>query len=365
MKNGKKILLYPALTLIALYFLFTGLVKAESFLVPLVTAMVLAFLMFPITNKLEKWGINKILATLTSILILIMVTAAYVAIILSQVKGFADDWEEIQIRLEETIDEISEYLVENTPLEKEHLKGFTLDKEEDDLEQGTGDKPGSQRRQALTMMGAVVGYLTQLLIIVVYIFLIIHFRYRFKEFILRFFPYDKQDEVAGIISSSSSVSRRYLAGKLLLMVFLTILYFTGLIISGLENALLISLIAAALSIIPVVGNFIGYCLAVAVSLVTAGGMGAIIGITLTFAIAQIIDTYILQPIVLGDKLDVHPFFIILSVILGYEVWGIMGMVLSIPIFAMITVVCRHVPVLNPFGYLFSKGSVEDPGDETG
>ena len=363
MKNGKKILLYPALTLIALYFLFTGLVKAESFLVPLITAMVLAFLMFPITNRLEKWGLNKVLATLTSILILIIVIATYVTIILSQIKGFADDWEEIQMRLEETIDEISEYLVENTPLEKEHLNVFTRDKEKNLPDDDNLQNPGSHRRQALTLMGVLFGFLTRLLIIIVYIFLIIHFRHRFREFILRFFPHNKRDEVAGIISSSSSVSRRYLAGKLLLMVFLTILYFTGLVISGLENALLISLIAAALSIIPVVGNFIGYCLALAVSLVTTGGMGAVIGITLTFAIAQIIDTYILQPIVLGPKLDVHPFFIILSVILGYEIWGIMGMVLSIPVFAMITIVCRHVPALNPFGYLFSKGNIDIPPDE--
>ncbi len=362
MKNGKKIVLYPALTLIAFYFLFTGLVKAESFLVPLITAMVLAFLMFPITNKLEKWGMNKILATLTSVLILIAVSATYLTIILSQIKGFTDDWEEIQIRLEETIDELSEYLVENTPLEKEQLNIFTRDRTKM-LDDETVYYQGYHRRQALTMMGVLFGFMTRLLIIVVYIFLIIHFRYRFKEFIIRFFPNEKRDEVAGIISISSSVSRRYLAGKLLLMVFLTILYFTGLFISGLENALLISLIAAALSIIPIVGNFIGYCLALAVSLVTTGGMGELIGITLTFAIAQIIDTYILQPIVLGGKLDVHPFFIILSVILGYEIWGIMGMVLSIPVFAMIAVVCRHVPVLNPFGYLFSKVSMDSPLDE--
>ncbi len=363
MTNGKKILLYPALTLIAVYFLFTGLVKAESFLVPLITAMVLAFLMFPIANRLEKWGIPRVLATIASLLILIIVIGTYVTIIFSQIKGFADDWEEIQVRLEETIDEISEYLIENTPLEKEHLNIYTRDDDKNRQDDGIPQNPGNHRRQALTMMGALFGFLTQTLIIIVYIFLIIHFRHRFREFILRFFPQKKREEVAGIISTSSSVSRRYLAGKLLLMVFLTILYFTGLIISGLENALLISLLAAALSIIPVVGNFIGYCLALAVSLVTTGGMGALIGITLTFAIAQIIDTYILQPIVLGPKLDVHPFFIILSVILGYEIWGIMGMVLSIPVFAMITVVCRHVPALHPFGYLFSKGSVDSPRDK--
>jgi predicted PurR-regulated permease PerM len=231
------------------------------------------------------------------------------------------------------------------------------DEEEDELRMEEAAQAVGE--QVMTTLGAVFAFISYMLITFVYIFLFIYFRGRFKEFVLRFFPHSQREEVSEIISSSSTVSRRYLAGRLLLMVILAGLYFAGLAISGLENALFIALLSAALSIIPIVGNIIGYFIAIGVSLLTNGELPQLIGITVTFAIAQFIDTYILQPIVLGDKVDVHPFFIILTVILGNEVWGVMGMVLAIPLFAIITVVCRHVPALNPFGYLFSKKDIEE------
>jgi predicted PurR-regulated permease PerM len=429
---GKKILLYGTLFIIASYFLFAGLVAAQPFLVPLVTAMVLAFLVLPIANKLEQKGWNKILATTVSTLALLVVVAGFSLMLFQHIKRFTSDWENIQEQLQERLVDFTKFLEDNTPLnnvnlnfggmvpqgedERQAAEGARrqgdgqqgdgqqqeggqqeggqqeggqqeggqqeADEQEEDGEQQEADEQeedGEQQEadeqeaeamdleeaaqavgeQVMTTVGAVFGFLADLLITFVYIFLFIHFRGRFREFILRFFPHRQRQEVSEIISSSSVVSRRYLAGRLFLMVILAVLYYTGLAISGLENALFIALISAALSIIPIVGNFIGYFIALFVSLLTNGEFGQIIGISLTFIIAQFIDTYILQPIVLGDKVDVHPFFIILTVILGNEVWGVMGMVLAIPLFAIITVVCRHVPALNPFGYLFSKKDIEE------
>jgi predicted PurR-regulated permease PerM len=390
---GKKILLYSALFIVASYFLFTGLVAAEAFLVPLITAMVLAFLVLPIANKLERRGWNKALSTIVSALALLVVVAGFTLMLFQQIRGFTQDWDDIQEKLEERLVDLSKFLEENTPLNNVSFnfgsggeKNSEEDSRKDDRDQGTqgenrrqqeqdGDEQEGDEQeekdlkmeeaaqavgeQVVTTVGAVFGLLGYFLITFVYIFFFIYFRGRFREFILRFFPHPRRREVNEIISKASVVSRRYLAGRLFLMVILAGLYFAGLALSGLENALFIALISAALSIIPIVGNFIGFFIAVLVSLLTNGELGQIVGISITFIIAQFIDTYILQPIVLGDRVDVHPFFIILTVILGNEVWGVMGMVLAIPLFAIITVVCRHVPALNPFGYLFSKKDIDE------
>ena len=394
---GKKILLYSALFIVATYFLFTGLVAAQSFLVPLATAMVLAFLVAPIAVKLEERGWNKALATFTSTLALLIVLAGFLFMLFQQIRNFTEDWEEIQVQLQEKLVQASKFVEESTPLnnvsfgfgqggddkngdnqQENRRQEQNREDQGDDQAEGTeqgeegdeedGEEEDEERmeeaaqavgEQVMTTLGAVFGFISYMLITFVYVFLFIYFRDRFKEFVLRFFTHRQREEVSEIITSSSTVSRRYLAGRLLLMVILAGLYFAGLALSGLENALFIALLSAALSIIPIVGNIIGYFIAVVVSLLTNGEIPQLIGITITFAIAQFIDTYILQPIVLGDKVDVHPFFIIMTVILGNEVWGVMGMVLAIPLFAIITVVCRHVPALNPFGYLFSKKDIEE------
>ena len=385
---GIKILLYSALFIVASYFLFAGLVAAESFLVPLITAMVLAFLVLPIASKLERRGWPRALSTIVSALALLVVVVGFTLMLFQQIRGFTDDWEEIQEKLEERLVDLSNFLEKNTPLnnvsfnfagsgdkdnEEDERKGERdqgtqvdnlREQEEERDEQGEEDLKMEEAakavgEQVVTTVGAVFGLLGYFLITFVYVFFFIYFRSRFREFILRFFPHTQRREVTEIISRASVVSRRYLAGRLFLMVILAGLYYGGLAISGLENALFIALISAALSIIPIVGNFIGFFIAVLVSQLTDGEFGQIIGISVTFLIAQFIDTYILQPIVLGDRVDVHPFFIILTVILGNEVWGVMGMVLAIPLFAIITVVCRHVPALNPFGYLFSKKDIDE------
>ncbi len=373
-----KILLYAALLLASLFFLFQGLAHSKSFLAPLLTAMVLALLMVPVSQRIERWGGHPVLATSISTIILLILAIGFASVFFFQAKSFADDWEEIQGRLQENMIEITDYLVERTPLRQEQVERYNLDLRrsldtredvdtpEDKFESETNAavpesrSPRYAEGRAMNAIWAILGYLTNFLIILVYAFLFIHFRRKFKNFILRLFPAESRAQAAYVVTRSAAVSRQYLAGKLLLMVFLAILYLIGLYLSGLEGALLISLIAAALSIIPVIGNLFGYFIAIAVSLLAEGGAGTLVGITITFAMAQFIDTYILQPIVLGDKLDVHPVFIIISVVLGYHVWGIIGMVLSIPLFGMITVVCRYVPALNPFGYLFSRNNVDEP-----
>ena len=368
-----KILLYAALLLASLFFLFQGLAYSKSFLAPLLTAMVLALLMVPVSQRIERWGGHPVLATSTSTIILLILAICFASVFFFQAKSFADDWEQIQGRLQENMIEITDYLVDRTPLRQEQVDRYnldmrrSLDMREDKMDpeakpaEPISRSPRYAEGRAMNAIWAILGYLTNFLIILVYAFLFIHFRRKFKNFILRLFPVESRKQAAYIVTRSAAVSRQYLAGKLLLMVFLAILYFIGLYLSGLEGALLISLIAAALSIIPVIGNLFGYFIAIAVSLLAEGGAGTLVGITITFAMAQFIDTYILQPIVLGDKLDVHPVFIIISVVLGYHVWGIIGMVLSIPLFGMITVVCRYVPALNPFGYLFSRNNVDEPG----
>jgi predicted PurR-regulated permease PerM len=393
MKRGE-ILVYSALFIVAAYFFFAGLVYAEAFLVPLFTAMVLAFMMIPVANKLQSWGFHKILATSVSTFILLLVVVAFMSILFFQIRGFADDWEYIQESLEEKIVDFTEYLVENTPLQQDFIdrlglgKGDPAEQEPEteqrknvQVEEGEAGQNGEEEqeeenddesikqaaqeagKQAISIVGAIMSFMTNFLLTFIYVFLFIHFRSRFKIFILRFFPHARREKIAFIISRSSSVSRRYLLGRLFLMIVLSGLYFAGLAISGLQNALFISLIAAALSIIPFVGNVIGYFIAIVVSLLTNGQPGTLIGITITFIVAQFVDTYILQPIVLGDRVDVHPFFIIFSVILGNEVWGVMGMALAIPIFGMVTVICRNVPELNPFGYLFSQNELEESDGE--
>jgi predicted PurR-regulated permease PerM len=349
MTKGKKILYYSTLIILSTYFLFLGLPKSKGFLAPLVTAVILSLVVLPISRWLEKKGIKRGLASFLNTLIIFIISIGFMALVSFQIKGFVDSWPEINQTMEPKIERLKGFVFEHTPLEASDLEQT---KSESGLSSiSSGEKQG---QKALAFFNMVVGFFGTYLLTFIYIFFILNYRNRFKEFLLRLFPNDKKQKVKDIIEKSANVTQQYLVGKLILMGILSILYSIGLGISGVDNFILVSIIAALLTLIPYIGNIIGFGLAMALGYLTSGETSVLIGIILTFSIAQFLESYVLQPYVVGDKVDLHPFLVILAVVLGNALWGIIGMILAIPILAIITVIFLNIPPLRPFGFLLSK-----------
>ena len=203
------------------------------------------------------------------------------------------------------------------------------------------------------------GFLANYLLTFVYVFFLLNYRHIFKDFLLRVFPDEKRQNVKKIMNKSIKVAPQYLIGKLMLMGLLAILYSIGLGISGVNNFILVSVIAAVLTLIPYVGNILGFTMAVAFGFLTSGDTTVLIGIALTFTVTQFVESYVLQPYVIGERVDVHPFFVIVSVIIGNMIWGIIGMILAIPIMGIIVVILLNIKKLKPLGILLSKTKFSD------
>lgn len=334
---------------VGLYFLFIGLAAAKAFLAPIVTAIVLALLMIPVSNKMESWGMNRGFSSFFSTLFLMIVSLLIASLVYFQIKSFVDDRETIRDAMNPKIERIEQYLLDNTKLEQAEMDAY---KEKTDLTYILAS-PNSGRT-AMSVLGMVLAFMTNSLLMFVYIFFLLQYRKMFKKFILQLFSEEKQNEVRCVIDQTAKISQHYIFGRFILIVFLTILYSIGLGISGVSNFVLISLIAAVLSVIPWVGNIIGFLIAMAFGFLTTGETGVLIGIIITFSVAQVIESFILQPFVLGDKVNIHPLFVILVVILGNAVWGIIGMALAIPIIGIINIAFNHIKELKPLGYLLSN-----------
>lgn len=349
MLKGKNILFYSTLVILATYFLFLGLPKSKGFLAPLITAVILSLVVLPISRWLEKKGMKRSLASILNTLIIFIISIGFMALVSFQIKSFVDSWPKIKQTMEPKIGRLKGFVFEHTPLV------------ESDLEQSQSDNSllslssdGNQGQKAISFFNSVIGFFGTYLLTFIYIFFTLNYRNRFKEFLMRLFPDDKKQKVKVIIQKSANVTQQYLVGKLILMGILSVLYSIGLGISGVNNFILVSIIAALLTLIPYIGNIIGFGLAMSLGYLTSGETSVLIGIIITFTIAQFLESYVLQPYVVGDKVDLHPFLVILTVVLGNSLWGIIGMILAIPILAIITVIFLHVPPLRPFGFLLSK-----------
>lgn len=347
--KGKQILFYGTLTVLGIYFLFLSLAKASGFLIPLTTAVILSLLMMPLSRRMERTFLNRTVSSLINTLILLLVSVGFLAIVSMQVKTVVDDWQEIKETMKPKVERVKAFLFEHTPLEEKDLERSN---EETNIPFMSGDSNAGQK--AASFLNKAMGFFGDYLLTFIYIFFLLNYRHRFKEFLLLLFPDSHRKKVKEVIQSSANVTQKYLVGKLILIGFLAVLYAIGLGISGVNNFILISLLAAVLSLLPYIGNMIGFALAIIFGYLVSGETAVLIGIIITFTVAQFVESYILEPYIVGNQVDLHPFFVILSVIIGGMVWGIAGMVLSIPILAILNVIFSHIAPLKPFGILLSQ-----------
>lgn len=267
-------------------------------------------------------------------------------IISFQVRSLAEDWPKLKEVMKPKIEQLENFALKHTPLSRKDVK---------EAKNGSAmEEQMTSAKKITNFMNKVTSFVANYFLTFIYVFFLLNYRHIFKDFLLNVFPDRKRETVKTIITESARVAPQYLIGRLILIGLLVILYTIGLGLSGVSNFILVSVIAALLTLIPYVGNIIAFLMAVVFGFVATGDTMTLVGIALTFTIAQFVESYVLEPYVVGDRVDVHPFFVILAVILGNMVWGVIGMILAIPIMGILTVVSLNIKELRPFGILLSK-----------
>jgi len=298
-------LLYAGVSIIALYFLFLGLAKASGFFIPLVLGMLLALLLIPVASRLERWGVGRGWAAFFSAMLVILFLAGLVWLLSIQVNRFVEDWPKIKEQLTPKITKVEQYIADQfglSPREQE----VKLKEQLPLVKPETGKGSNSSDGGAQSIVQQVVGGVGATLLTFVYIFFFLLYRNKFKKSILKFFRSEKTDEVMHIINNAGKVAQQYLAGRFILILILAVLYSIGLSVAGVKHAILVSVLAAVLSLIPYIGNVIGVVLAIAMALFTEGSTNTIIGIIIVFSVTQFIESYMLEPFIVGRKLNLNP-----------------------------------------------------------
>ena len=158
-------------------------------------------------------------------------------------------------------------------------------------------------------------------------------------------PNEYEAKAAHAIDQTSKLLIRYFSGILLQMAIVTLLVSVPLRIMGIDNALLIAFFAAILNVIPYIGPIIGALFGVVITLSSNPSapfysemMPEMIRVLSVFIIMQIIDNFVLQPIIFSKSVKAHPLEIFLVVLIGAKLGGILGMVLAIPLYTVFRVI---------------------------
>ena len=349
-KNQKYFVLF-VLALLGVFFTIWGLIKAKLFLAPLVIAIILSFVVLPLAKRFEK-VMSRGVSSLLSTFVILLVSLVFAYLIIYQLKLFTDDWPQIKEAMAPKIDHLEKFATSNFPM------GESFENLETKISSFLKSRFSSALQKTQSMVSSLFGILGNFLLTFVYVFFILRYRRMFKDFVLLIFDDSRSKKVNTIIEESIQVAPKYLQGKLLMIGLLFVLYSIGLGLSGVSYFILVSLLASTLTLIPYLGNIIAVCIALTLGFLTTGDTNVLIGIVITFTVSQFIENYVLEPYVVGDKVDLHPFFVILVVIASNFIWGILGMVIAVPVAGIFTVICSNIPQLRPIGLLLSKNSIK-------
>jgi len=155
-------------------------------------------------------------------------------------------------------------------------------------------------------------------------------------------PRSKEPMIKKLAIESDNVLAAFLRGQFLVMIVLGVIYSLGLKIAGLELALLIGMLAGLVSFVPYLGFIVGMVAAGTAMLLQTQDIMQLWPVIIVFGIGQLLEGMLLTPLLVGDKIGLHPVAVIFSVLAGGQLFGFVGVLLALPVAAVIAVILRHM-----------------------
>ncbi|WP_299759731.1 AI-2E family transporter [uncultured Pontibacter sp.] len=318
----------------------------KAILMPLAFGLLFALLLLPLTRDLEKkLRFPRPLAILASITLVIVILGLVVWLLSMQLVSLASELETIGKNMQKLITRMQEFMLSNfgiAPPNKSELFQNAI---------------GGLQEFTTTFLGSTIsittGAITVLTLVPIFVFLLLYYRDHLEQFLFKFVTKDRRGGVIKTITDIQHVVQSYISGLMIVIVVVALLNTAGLLILGVKYAIFFGVFASILTIIPYIGILIGASLPALFTLATTGNLLDAVLVVIVFMFVQFLEGNFITPFVVGSKVSLNPFAAILALLIGGEVWGAAGMILSIPMIAMMKVIFDVYEPLQPIGFLMA------------
>jgi predicted PurR-regulated permease PerM len=321
---------------------------ARNILVPLTFSMLLAYLLYPVVWRIERIGVHRVPSILVVILITLAIFGALGFFFAVQISNIQIDISEIKQKL---LDETGS--PEQKIEEKFGVNMRTMEYYVDNIFNSlfTGEQTNFFTSTANTVF--------QLFILPVFTFFLLFYRTKIAYFIFRLVGRKRKKKAVKILRDISTVTTKYLGGLILVVMILAVLNSTGLIIIGIPHAIVLGVGSAILNLIPYFGTLLGALVPIIYVLVAMDDpFSTALKVVFLFIIVQFLENNIITPNVVGGNVRLNALTVIIGLLIGNMIWGIAGMLVVIPIIAILKIIMGNVENLKPFAYLLSSKGLE-------
>ena len=343
---------YARLTciLLSLVVIVYGLYVLQDILVPLIFAVLLSATLFPLCHRLERWGVPRVGAITICIVLSIALLYGLIYLVSLQIGNFTAEAPRLLKRGNQLLDQVQRYADQNFHIDRQQF-----------VSQARKYLNSSLQNAGILLTStllATTNILSTIALLPLFIFFFLLYRDFFKSFFYKVVGQTRRTKVDGIFGQIYTVVKDYLVGLVLVIAIVAVLNTVGLLILGVEYALFFGVFGAFMILIPYVGIAIGSVLPALFTLGTHPNPLVALGVVGVFLFVQILEGNFITPYIVGSKVSINPLAAIIVLIMWGQLWGLSGLILALPLTAILKVIFDSIDSLKPYGFLL--GEAEKP-----
>lgn len=328
---------------LVLFFICYFIWVAQEILVPFAFAVLLAVLLLPLVNFLERQKVSRVLSIAIALLLAIVFISTIIYFLSTQIAIFVDDIPSIKKHLNDHWITFQKWIRAKMNISLRDQNEYFNDAAE--------KITGSKGEYISDTFFSITEALMLIILLPIYTFLILYYRDLIRRFLYAAVRSEYSEKVTVVIKQSKLMINSYMTGLLIEMGIVAVCNSIGLMLLGIKYALFFGVMGAVLNIIPYIGMFTATLFTVLVTLTTSDNTSDIIWVIIVLYGIHILDVNILMPKIVSSRLRINALISILGVIAGGALTGISGLFLSVPAVAMIKIICDQVDGLQPWGIL--------------
>lgn len=339
-------------TLAAIILTIYSMIVAKSLIQPLLFAFFFSILLSPVCGWMERYKIPRYLSVPLAITGGVLILFGIGFFFYTQLTAFAGDSDIYRERFEEIAGSLQNVL--GTWFGVEQIIDFEmiLNSVQEFIRENTSTLTSG--------LAGAASAVTSIFLVPVFMFFMLLYRDFLKHFFMKLFGNSSENDSKTsrqIIDNVKIVVQGYLTGIIAVIFILAVLNSVMLMIIGVEHAVFFGTFAAMLNVVPFVGPLFGAILPILYSLFTMDSLIVPLIIMAGFYVIQLMEGNIFTPIIVGNKVSINAFVALLLLFIGAQIWGVIGMILIIPIGAILKVIFDEVDSLQPIGFVM--GTVPD------
>lgn len=349
-------------------FIFNPLsVFMQTVVLPVTLAMILYYLLRPVLRLLERFRIKRIWGILMIFMgvigLLTLVTFLILPFLRDQLQMLIEEFPQYFMQL---LTDIDAFL--RTSYIGDYYTGSNFDIDQlmdtlpDNLAGILQDTVTSIITGVTGFLSTITSFVLSIVIVPFILFYLLKDGEKLPEYILKLLPPRLRHDTREVFGEADKQLSAYIQGQLIVAFLIGVMVYIGFLIIGMDYALLLGVLAMFTSVVPYIGPAIAITPAVIIALVTSPFM--LVKLAIVWTVVQLVEGNVISPQVMGKTLFIHPVTIIFVLLTAGSLFGVAGVILGIPAYAILRVLVSHIFKLFKRRYNKHEPALENQYDYT-